>query len=170
MRSHQEASASLSTNYPVCRLMPEKIGTAWTLKYIRTVSRLSLASGVIQLNSGNALPRTTRNAETKMVLPTANHGRVSLGGRLFTHKLLPQEAITAGMHIELNVISAILIILLRNFISCDTGRKLDGGHLSLASGNSTPTENLLNLYILQYHLNKHTFCCANRKMLSWCFM
>lgn len=85
MRSHQEASAPLSTNYPVCRLMPEKKGTAWILKYIKLLSRLSLASGVIQLNSDNALPETRRNAETKMVLPTANYGRVSLGGRLFTH-------------------------------------------------------------------------------------
>lgn len=155
MRSHQEASTSLSTNHPVCRLMPKKTDTAWTLKYIRTVPRLSLDSGVIQLNSGSALSQTTRNAETKMVLPTANYGRVSLGGRLFTHKLLPQEAITAEMYTELHVISAILIILLRNFISCDTGTKFDGGHSSLASGISIPMENLLILYILQDHQNKH---------------
>lgn len=87
-----------------------------------------------------------------MVLQTANYGRVPLDGRLITHKLFPQEA---EMHTELHVISPIRIILLRNFITYDTGTKPDGGHLSLASGISIPMENPLILFILQDHLNKH---------------
>lgn len=178
--ANQEASASCSTTSLFAhwhqRGLAQRISLD-TVKYSQSASRQpGFRSGTAAFTQCSATANKTCWNQDGPAKSQLWHlcicGRAYLGCRLFTHKLFPQVAQIAGMHTELHNISGILhpAFLLRYFSSHDAGMKLDGRAPSLANGISIPMENPLILCILQAHLNTlSTFCCTNRKMLSWCF-